>query len=174
MVHNLSRGTNNVHPHFRIFYLFRVFFLYWNWFRIFRWLANWKYCNTFFIALSLFYAISIVCVPFPLGAWGRVWNSFVSIPDRWLLVYLLQQLKCLERKRSSKYVEMIRNWYNGIPHPTQDTKRQRKTNTKDGTKNHITSEKPRLQLLPSGVKSELHALYGIVKTGTFVLYVTFV
>ena len=34
-----------------------------------------------------FYAVSLVCVPFPLGVMGRMWNSIVSIPDYSLFIY---------------------------------------------------------------------------------------
>ena len=29
----------------------------------------------------LLYTVLIVCVPFPVGVWGRMWNSIVSVPD---------------------------------------------------------------------------------------------
>ena len=32
------------------------------------------------------YAI-LLCVPFPFGVWGRMWNSIVSVPDQCLFIY---------------------------------------------------------------------------------------
>ena len=28
----------------------------------------------------LLYAVLIICVPFPLGVWSRMWNSIISVP----------------------------------------------------------------------------------------------
>ena len=33
----------------------------------------------------------VVCVPFPFGVWGRMWNSIVSVPERCLFIYFIQQ-----------------------------------------------------------------------------------
>ena len=33
-------------------------------------------------------AVFIVCEPFPIGVWGRMWNSIVSVPDHCLFIYL--------------------------------------------------------------------------------------
>ena len=33
----------------------------------------------------LFNTVLIVCVPFPFGVWGRMWNSIVSVPDNCIL-----------------------------------------------------------------------------------------
>ena len=36
---------------------------------------------------DLFYAVFIVCVPFPFGVWGRMSNSTVWFPDHCLFIY---------------------------------------------------------------------------------------
>ena len=39
--------------------------------------------------MFLFYAVLSVCVPFPFGVWGRMWNLIVSVPDHCLFIYFL-------------------------------------------------------------------------------------
>ena len=39
------------------------------------------------LVLFLFYAVLIVCVPFPFGAWDRMWNSIVSVPGCCFFLY---------------------------------------------------------------------------------------
>ena len=34
-----------------------------------------------------YFSVLVVCVPFPFGVWGRVWNSIVSVPDHCLFTY---------------------------------------------------------------------------------------
>ena len=36
-----------------------------------------------------FSAVLVVCVPFPFGIWGRMWNSIVSVPDLFYFLYHL-------------------------------------------------------------------------------------
>ena len=38
--------------------------------------------------LFLFHVVLIVCVPFPYGVCGRMWNSIVSVLDRCIFIYL--------------------------------------------------------------------------------------
>ena len=35
----------------------------------------------------LLYVVLTTCVPFPDGIWGRLWDSFVSVPDHYFLIY---------------------------------------------------------------------------------------
>ena len=44
--------------------------------------------------LFLFYAVLSVCVPFPFGVWGRMWNSIVSVFSSTLIRYQIP-LFCL-------------------------------------------------------------------------------
>ena len=37
---------------------------------------------------NLLYYVLIVCVPFPFGVWGGMWNSILSVPDQCLSMYL--------------------------------------------------------------------------------------
>ena len=53
-------------------------------------LSSWLFTCLVFI----FSAVLVVRVPFPLGVWGRVWNSIVSVPDHYLFIYLLE-FQCL-------------------------------------------------------------------------------
>ena len=41
----------------------------------------------FHLCCFYFSAVLIVCVPFPFGVQGRIWNSIVSVPDRCLFIY---------------------------------------------------------------------------------------
>ena len=49
-------------------------------FRITWWQSAGKALEFPFV-LFLFYAVCIIYVPFPLGVWGGMWNSIVSVPD---------------------------------------------------------------------------------------------
>ena len=40
-----------------------------------------------------FSAVLVVRVPFPLGIWGRMWNSVVSVPDHCLLIHLCTRMR---------------------------------------------------------------------------------
>ena len=40
--------------------------------------------------LCCFIAVLAVCVPFPFGVWGRLWNSIVSVPNHSLFIYFLR------------------------------------------------------------------------------------
>ena len=42
----------------------------------------------FHLCYFYFNAVLVVRIPFPLGFWGRVWNSIVSDPDHCLFIYL--------------------------------------------------------------------------------------
>ena len=55
-------------------------------FRITLWSSAGKELSPWFSARTvLFYAVLIVCVPFSLDVWGRMWNSIVLVPDHCLL-----------------------------------------------------------------------------------------
>ena len=41
----------------------------------------------FHLCCFYFNAILVVCVPFPFGVWGSVWNLIVLVPDHCLLIY---------------------------------------------------------------------------------------
>ena len=34
-------------------------------------------------------AVLTVCITFPFGVWGRMWNSIVSVPDHRLFFYFI-------------------------------------------------------------------------------------
>ena len=54
-------------------------------FRISWWQSAGKELSPGFpLVLLLFHAVSFVCIPFPLGVWGRMWNSIVSVQERCL------------------------------------------------------------------------------------------
>ena len=40
-------------------------------------------------------AVLVVCVPFPFGVWGRMWNLIVLVPDHCLFIYSAEFLKKL-------------------------------------------------------------------------------
>ena len=44
----------------------------------------------FHLCCFYFSVVLVVRVPFPIGVWGRMWNSIVSVPDLCLFVYLTQ------------------------------------------------------------------------------------
>ena len=58
-------------------------------FRIALWPAAEKELSPslFTCVVFIFSAVSVVRVPFPFGAWERVWNSNVSVPDHCLFIY---------------------------------------------------------------------------------------
>ena len=59
-----------------------------NLFRTAWWTTAGKELTSWLSACTvLLYAILIVCVPFPYGIWGRMWNSNVSVPDHCLFIY---------------------------------------------------------------------------------------
>ena len=39
------------------------------------------------LVLCILYDVLIVCVPFPCGVWGSMWNSIVSVPDHCLFIH---------------------------------------------------------------------------------------
>ena len=52
------------------------------------WLSAGKELSSWISACAdLLYAVFIVCVPFPFGVWGKMWNSIVSVLDHCLFVY---------------------------------------------------------------------------------------
>ena len=44
-----------------------------------------------FRACFILYAVSTVCVLFPHGVWGRMWNLIVSDPDHCLFIFCLEK-----------------------------------------------------------------------------------
>ena len=46
----------------------------------------------------------IVCVSFPLGVWGRMWNSTVSVPDHCLFIYVYGHLLSGHRYENKSHV----------------------------------------------------------------------
>ena len=34
-------------------------------------------------------SVLIICVPFPCGVWGSMWNSIVSVPVHCLFIYIV-------------------------------------------------------------------------------------
>ena len=50
-----------------------------------------SHCSSAFCYSSacviLLYAVLIVCVSFPVGCMGMIWNSIVSVPDNCLFIY---------------------------------------------------------------------------------------
>ena len=65
----------------------------------------------------LLYAVLIVCVPFPFGVWGRMWNSIVSVPNHGL--FILFPIKKKDSAFSDIYVknmsllkkQLFRKWF---------------------------------------------------------------
>ena len=45
-------------------------------------MASWLYAYAILLD-----AVLIVCVPFPFGFWSRMWNSIVSVPDHYFVIY---------------------------------------------------------------------------------------
>ena len=37
--------------------------------------------------LAFRFAVIFICVPFPHGVWGRMWNSIVSVSDHCLFIF---------------------------------------------------------------------------------------
>ena len=62
-------------------YLFLLFRLAW-WTSVGKELTSWLSA-----CAVLLYAVLIVCVPFPYGVWGRMWNSILSVSDHCLVIY---------------------------------------------------------------------------------------
>ena len=53
-----------------------------------RWLSAWNELTSWLSACAtLLYVVLIVCVPFPFGVWGRMWNSIVSVRDYCIYIY---------------------------------------------------------------------------------------
>ena len=50
--------------------------------------------------------VSTVCVPFPLGVWGRMWNSIVSVPDHCLFINLFPYIVYGEPNKTTKISQM--------------------------------------------------------------------
>ena len=42
---------------------------------------------------GLLHIVLIVCVPFPFGVWGGMWNSIVTVPDICLFSYFVNLMK---------------------------------------------------------------------------------
>ena len=43
-----------------------------------------------YLCCFYFSAVLVVRVPFPFGAWVRVWKPIVSVPDHCLFIYLME------------------------------------------------------------------------------------
>ena len=43
----------------------------------------------FLLVMFLFSAVSIICVPFPFGVYGRMSNLIVLVPDHCLFIYFI-------------------------------------------------------------------------------------
>ena len=57
----------------------------------------------FHLCCVYFSAVLVVRVPFPFGVWGRVWNSFVLVPDHCLFIYFARNhCSCYTQDKSSK------------------------------------------------------------------------
>ena len=41
-------------------------------------------------------SVLILCFSFPFGVWGRMWNSFVSVPDHCLHVYFEKDILLIQ------------------------------------------------------------------------------
>ena len=59
----------------------------------------WKRADLLAFRLCFLYAVLIVCVPFPCGVWGSMWNSIVSVPDHCLFIYFTFLKKIFTTKK---------------------------------------------------------------------------
>ena len=80
-------------------------------FRIARWSSSGKELPSLLVLLFTWCRLNslIVCIPFPFGVWGRIWNSIVSVPDHCLFIYVF----ICERIKSLTYFSnnLIQNYH---------------------------------------------------------------
>ena len=62
----------------------------------------WERLSRQLFTVLILNAVLVVLVPLPFGAWGGMWNSFVSAPDHCLFVYFSQSAQAQGHRRLLK------------------------------------------------------------------------